>query len=115
MFKDFCREQDQFFHSYKLMPSETHQKLPGISKRYTAAATDDGLHQLAFHNSVQPGIISRIAQEQLNKSLKHAKATEVTISFLQIKSYIVLSISDYGVGFDTNQKLKRTGKSAVFL
>ncbi|HKB44478.1 MAG TPA: response regulator [Chitinophagaceae bacterium] len=48
--------------------------------------------------------VFRIVQEQLNNILKHAKATEVTISLLQIKKSIVLSISDNGDDFDTSQK-----------
>ncbi len=53
--------------------------------------------------------VFRIVQEQLNNILKYAKATEVTISLLQIKKSIVLSISDNGGGFDTCQKQKETG------
>jgi DNA-binding response OmpR family regulator len=50
--------------------------------------------------------VFRIIQEQLNNILTHAKATEVTISLLQIKKTILLSISDNGGGFDTSQKQK---------
>ena len=53
--------------------------------------------------------VFRIVQEQLNNILKHARATEVTISLFQIKKSITLSISDNGVGFDTNEKLKGNG------
>jgi PAS domain S-box-containing protein len=51
----------------------------------------------------------RIVQEQLNNILKHAKATEVTISLSQSKKIIILSISDNGVGFDTGKKQKGIG------
>ena len=53
--------------------------------------------------------VFRIAQEQLNNILKHARATEVTISLLQNKKSIILSISDNGVGFDTGKKQKGNG------
>jgi len=48
--------------------------------------------------------VFRIVQEQLNNILKHAKATEATINLSQNKKSIILSISDNGVGFDTNKK-----------
>ena len=53
--------------------------------------------------------VFRIVQEQLNNILKHAKATEVTISLSQNKKSIILSISDNGVGFDTGKKRKGIG------
>ena len=53
--------------------------------------------------------IFRIVQEELNNILKHAKATEVTISLSQNKKSIILSISDNGVGFDTGKKRKGIG------
>ncbi len=53
--------------------------------------------------------IFRIVQEQLNNILKHAKATEANISLLQNKRSIMLSISDNGIGFDTEKKQKGIG------
>jgi len=53
--------------------------------------------------------VFRIVQEQMNNILKHAKATEVTISLSQNKKIIILSISDNGVGFDTGKKQKGIG------
>jgi len=53
--------------------------------------------------------IFRIVQEQLNNILKHAAATEVTLSLLQNKKSIILSVSDNGVGFDTGKKRKGIG------
>ena len=57
--------------------------------------------------------IFRIVQEQLNNILKHAKATEVSISLLQNKRSIILSISDNGVGFDTDKKRKGIGVANI--
>jgi len=48
--------------------------------------------------------VFRIIQEQLNNILKHARAAKVTLSLLQNKESIILSISDNGVGFDTGKK-----------
>ncbi len=53
--------------------------------------------------------IFRIVQEQLNNILKHAKATIVTIRLLQNKKSTILSISDNGIGFDTDKKRKGIG------
>lgn len=53
--------------------------------------------------------VFRIVQEQLNNILKHANATKVTISLLQNKKNIMLTISDNGVGFDTAKKQKGIG------
>lgn len=53
--------------------------------------------------------VFRIVQEQLYNILKHAKATEVIVSLLQNKKSITLSISDNGVGFDTDKKQKGIG------
>lgn len=53
--------------------------------------------------------VFRIVQEQMNNILKHAKATEVTISLSQKNKFIILSISDNGVGFDTGKKQKGIG------
>jgi signal transduction histidine kinase len=48
--------------------------------------------------------VYRIIQEQLNNILKHARATEINISLLQNKRSIMLTISDNGIGFDTEKK-----------
>ncbi|MEO9031901.1 MAG: PAS domain S-box protein [Ginsengibacter sp.] len=48
--------------------------------------------------------IFRIVQEQINNILKHSKATEAGISLVQNKKFIILSISDNGVGFITTKK-----------
>jgi signal transduction histidine kinase len=57
--------------------------------------------------------IFRIVQEQLNNILKHAKATEVSISLLQNTRSIILSISDNGIGFDTGQKRQGIGVTNI--
>jgi CheY-like chemotaxis protein len=57
--------------------------------------------------------VFRIVQEQMNNILKHAEATEITISLFQINRSIILSISDNGVGFDTGQKQKGKGIATI--
>ncbi len=45
----------------------------------------------------------RIAQEALNNIVKHARATEVTISLGDCENSICLEVQDDGVGFDTQR------------
>ncbi len=42
----------------------------------------------------------RILQEQLNNIIKHAKASEVTVSFKKFKHLFVFKIADNGIGFN---------------
>ena len=53
--------------------------------------------------------VYRIIQEQLTNILKHSRATEINISLLQNKRSIMLTISDNGIGFDTEKKQKGIG------
>ena len=53
--------------------------------------------------------VFRMVQEQLNNILKHAKATKVIISLTQNKKFVILTISDNGIGFDTTKKQKGIG------
>jgi len=46
----------------------------------------------------------RIVQEHLNNILKHAKATTIGIGLTQNKEFILLTITDNGVGFDIAKK-----------
>jgi two-component system sensor histidine kinase UhpB len=73
-------------------------------------------HSFYFEEQSDAGlklVIYRIIQEQLNNVLKHAEATDVTISLSQNKKSISLSIFDNGVGFDTTKKSKGTGISNI--
>ena len=51
----------------------------------------------------------RIVQETLQNIYKHAKASEIHISFKQKKDVICLSISDNGIGFDVDKAKKGIG------
>ncbi|HKC34508.1 MAG TPA: ATP-binding protein, partial [Chitinophagaceae bacterium] len=62
-----------------------------------------GFREPAVSNNLKLSVFN-IVQEQLNNILKHAKATEVTISLSQLKHSIALSISDNGAGFDSSEK-----------
>lgn len=57
--------------------------------------------------------VFRIMQEELNNILKHASATEVNIRLSQNKQFIILSIADDGVGFDTTKKRQGIGVANI--
>jgi len=58
--------------------------------------------------------VFRIIQEQLNNTLKYAKAKTIDISFIETDSELLISISDDGVGFDTSLKRKGVGISNIY-
>lgn len=51
----------------------------------------------------------RIAQEQMNNIIKHAKAKHVSIDLTRDKNEIVFKVTDDGVGFDISQQRKGIG------
>ena len=55
----------------------------------------------------------RIVQEQINNTLKHAKATIMHIDFSQFSDNISISISDDGIGFDPSISRKGIGINNV--
>jgi len=62
-----------------------------------------------FEFSPKLGInIFRIVQESLANILKHAEATEVRVSLLEVNG-LLLRIEDNGVGFDIDQKAEGLG------
>jgi two-component system sensor histidine kinase UhpB len=70
-----------------------------IDKKYDEQAKDKS-KELALY---------RIVQEQLNNINKFAQATEVFINLKSEDGNLSLSVSDNGVGFDTNLKSKGIG------
>lgn len=57
--------------------------------------------------------IYRMAQEQLNNVVKHAKATEVEVLLWQSETDTVLSVKDNGKGFDTSVSHSGIGLSNI--
>lgn len=55
----------------------------------------------------------RIVQEQLNNTIKHAKASEVEIIFKETNDHLFISISDDGMGFDASKRQKGVGLSNI--
>jgi signal transduction histidine kinase len=48
----------------------------------------------------------RILQESLNNILKHAMASMVTVQLTNVAGKLVMEISDNGIGFDVNHKIR---------
>lgn len=57
--------------------------------------------------------VFRIVQEQINNTLKHAKASAIRIRLSLIKKTILLVISDDGIGFDTGKKVNGIGLTNI--
>jgi PAS domain S-box-containing protein len=55
----------------------------------------------------------RIVQEQLNNILKHAKATSITIKLLKTTLSVTLTITDNGIGYNTEMKRKGIGVANI--
>ncbi|HJY23567.1 MAG TPA: PAS domain S-box protein, partial [Hanamia sp.] len=54
-------------------------------------------------------VIYRIIQEQLNNILKYADASEIKIELKKETEYLIVSIKDNGIGFDTSISSKGIG------
>lgn len=59
-----------------------------------------------FENRLELALY-RILQELLNNTLKHAEATEITITFLQQPNKLILFYHDNGKGFEIKKLVKR--------
>lgn len=55
----------------------------------------------------------RIVQEQVNNTLKHAKAPMVEIIFAETTEHLTLLIADNGIGFEISMKKKGVGLSNI--
>ena len=71
--------------------------------------------KLEYHIQRQPIddnqklVVYRIVQEQINNTLKHAKAQNVTVILKENDHEMVLMIADDGIGFDPSKKAKGIG------
>jgi PAS domain S-box-containing protein len=93
---------------------------PGLDELGLLAALTEHVGQVARRSEVAVSIsgaephprlaptegiaLFRIAQEALNNIVKHARASEACVSLRQNSQYVVLSVTDNGVGFDTAAK-----------
>lgn len=65
------------------------------------------------HPEIQLSVL-RIVQEQFNNILKHAEATETSLSLFIDKNTIFLTMQDNGQGFDTARTKKGIGLNSIF-
>jgi PAS domain S-box-containing protein len=93
---------------------------PGLDELGLLAALTEHVGQVARRSEVAVSIagteprprlaptdgiaLFRIVQEALNNIVKHARASEAQVSLRQNSQYVVLSVTDNGVGFDTAAK-----------
>ena len=70
-----------------------------VGKKVKIKLQMKGMKEFSIPHKLQINLY-RILQEQLNNILKHAKATEVTVSFRKVKHSFVFKIADNGLGFD---------------
>jgi signal transduction histidine kinase len=55
-------------------------------------------------------LIYRVIQELLNNIIKHAGANHITIEITQFETDLLVTVSDNGVGFDVENRLKDPAK-----
>jgi PAS domain S-box-containing protein len=75
-----------------------------VARRAEVAVTVEGVEPAPRLAPTEEIALFRIVQEALNNVVKHAKATECSISLRQTEHHIVLSVTDNGVGFDTARR-----------
>jgi len=66
-----------------------------------------GSEQLSDKNRLL--ILYRIVQEAITNSVKHSKAKEILVQYIQENNTIDITIEDDGLGFNVNEALKKEG------
>lgn len=74
------------------------QTVPGLPVDFTS----DALAEFETVPDHVAAVLYRIAQEATNNVVKHAQATQVTMSLRRVGDAVVLGITDDGVGFDVD-------------
>jgi PAS domain S-box-containing protein len=75
-----------------------------MARRSELAASVTGVEPQPRLTPTEEIALFRIAQEALNNIVKHAHASEVTVTLQQSDHCVVLSVVDDGLGFDTAAK-----------
>ena len=90
--------------------------IPGIKKLAKKASTAYGLTIHVYDHGFESKLSNRIEitifsiiQELVTNILKHANATEASISLTQHEQELTIIIEDNGVGFDAQQELSTKG------
>jgi signal transduction histidine kinase/ligand-binding sensor domain-containing protein len=121
---DHIREQvDSSFREVRLKvwnlrsPSLEGQGLAGALREFVDRSGPSLNARCGFNLSGQPRACTpeieeellRIAQEATNNSNRHSDASEIRIALEYNSSFLTLSISDDGCGFDLNDGYRKTG------
>ncbi len=61
-----------------------------------------------LENTIE-NILFRVLQELVNNIIKHSKATEVSIQFIQHEKELTILVEDNGVGFNVQEKISDEG------
>lgn len=101
--------------SHQMIPKELEQfgLLPAIEGMLKMNLDNSKIEYL-FENSGWSGrlndsvelAIFRILQELVSNSIKHSRASQLSVQLLRLTSHVVLVVSDNGVGFDVANKEK---------
>jgi signal transduction histidine kinase len=87
---------------YEGLVSALRYRLDAVETRAGVKAQLIAPAEVELSGEIEEGAY-RIAIEALNNSLKHARATEVTVKIVQEGDMLTLSVSDDGIGFDESQ------------
>ncbi len=88
------------------------QRLDGVERRAGIQAALAVQGQLGLPPHVEEALF-HLSQEALNNALKHAAATEVTVSLQQVENKVQLVICDNGCGFDPDSQNDSGGLGLV--
>jgi PAS domain S-box-containing protein len=109
--------------AYGIMPVQVDAEGLRAALHELAAATDmqqnvrcwfECLESVTVANNAVATHLYRIAQEALNNALRHGQADQIRIALSEKDGYLVLDVSDNGIGFDPDD-VRRAGPSGMGL
>jgi signal transduction histidine kinase/ligand-binding sensor domain-containing protein len=108
--------------SFDLLPASLKHfgLMAALSDLVENVKTSSGIAITLYSNNSLDGLptkiqlyLYRIVQEALANVLKHSRATEVDIQVIDHTEFILLEISDNGIGFNLKQTLSEKGGSGL--
>ncbi len=94
------------------LPAALRYRLDAVELRAGVHATLIAPAELLLSPAAEEGAY-RVAMEALNNSLKHARATEVSVELCTQGNELILAVADNGVGFDQNTVIRSGGLGLV--
>jgi signal transduction histidine kinase len=101
--------------SHQMLPKELEQfgLIPAVEGMLSLNLDNAPLKYEFEHSGFSERISShielamfRVLQELVSNVVKHAKANQLTVQLVKLKSHVVLNVSDNGIGFDVECKEK---------